>query len=70
MRRFAAERQGENVIAVTHAGVIVHTFLQLLAVRDGERAWLEPLNTGLTEWRFEAGRWYLERYNDLSHLAA
>jgi probable phosphoglycerate mutase len=65
----ARDHAGRNVVAVSHAGFIVNAFLRLMAVTAADRAWLEPANTGLTEWRHDGHRWRLERYNDTSHLA-
>lgn len=32
--------------------------------RPGTGAWLDPSNTGITEWRVSDDRWHLVRYND------
>ena len=59
----------QTVVAVTHAGFIVIAMLHLFGgLGSGERAWIDPVYTGLTEWRFADNRWYLERYNDTYHL--
>jgi probable phosphoglycerate mutase len=58
----------DDVIAVTHAGFIVVATLQLMGSGE-EHAWLQPANTGISEWRHDGARWRLERYNDTAHLA-
>jgi broad specificity phosphatase PhoE len=64
----AGEYAGRQVIAVTHAEIIVVSTLLLFNIQDSRQGWLDPLNTGLTEWNVEAGRWTLLRYNDTAHL--
>ncbi len=60
---------GQNVIAVTHGGFIVVSFLLLFRVPlAGSRAWLDPAFTSITEWQVTDGRWQLDYYNDTSHL--
>ena len=68
LEELAQRYAGRNVLAVTHAGFIVTAFLKLLAITAWDRAWLDPSNTGITEWRFDDARWRLGRYNDTSHL--
>jgi len=62
----ALAHPGQTVVAVTHAGFIVVSFLMLLGVSPTEqRAWIDPLHTALTEWEWvEAkGQWRLVSYN-------
>lgn len=72
LERIAAAYEGQTVVAVCHAGVIVASMRVLLGVaRSGpDRAQLRPTNTGTTEWEHdpEAERWTLRYYNDASHL--
>ena len=67
----AAQRfDGETVVAVTHAGFIVASMLELLAVNPStERGGLEPRFTSITIWRSDGARWNLECFNDTAHLA-
>jgi probable phosphoglycerate mutase len=59
----------KNVIAVTHAGFIVASFLLLFdAPFSGKRAWLNPDFTSITEWVVSDEVWRLARYNDTTHL--
>lgn len=70
---------GETVVVVCHGGVIVHSlvrWLRLDLAGGADRAWLNPVNTSLTEWRygpnpFRPGNRSLElvRFNDHAHLA-
>ncbi len=67
--RLADRFDGRTVVAVTHAGFVVVSLLDRLAIPSaGERARLEPELTSLTEWRVANAAWYLERYNDTFHL--
>lgn len=69
MDRLAERFSGQTVAAVTHAGFIVVSILATFGIpRPGTGASLAPDNTSLTEWRFEQGRWQLQRYNDVYHL--
>jgi len=69
---------GETVVVACHGGVVVHSMLHFLSLRDvanQSRAWISPTNTSLTEWRFapnpyEKGTLPVElvRFNDFAHL--
>jgi broad specificity phosphatase PhoE len=76
--------RGETVVVACHGGVIVHSMVRWLGIRPdaaGGRAWLNPTNSGLTEWRFTsddaatgdppAGSLphELVRFDDAAHLA-
>jgi probable phosphoglycerate mutase len=65
----ARTNAGKTVVAVSHAGFIVVAMRLLLGMsHTGQEAFLDPVNTAITEWTFEAGRWNLARYNDAAHL--
>lgn len=71
--RFAREYDGQTVVAVCHAGVIMASLRVLLGIpHPGNGNRLHPTNTGLTEWRHEStlDRWTLQCFNDASHLLA
>lgn len=71
LARFAREYEGQTVVAVCHAGVIMASIRVLLGVpHPGNGARLHPTNTGLTEWQHEPtlDRWTLHSFNDASHL--
>ena len=73
-----ARHPGETVVVVCHGGVVVHSLVRWLGLEPGwhaGRAWLDPVNTSLTEWRFGGDRFLLGtvgvelvRFNDHSHL--
>lgn len=68
--------QGETVVVACHGGVVVHSLLRWLdidPVGTRTRAWLNPINSSLTEWRIGRPRsWALPvelvRFNDHAHL--
>lgn len=65
----AAAYEGRTVLAVSHAGFIMASMLVLLDIpRPGNTTWLDPDNTGITEWAFGKGQWRLIRFNDTAHL--
>ena len=69
LERFAARFDGRTVVAVSHAGFIVVSFLSLFAIPvTGRRARLEPSHASLTEWQVANGVWNLVCYNDVHHL--
>ena len=67
LQRYAAQYQGQKVVAVTHAEFIVASIATLFG-RSGQGIWLEPTNAGITEWAWSGGRWSLLRYNDAYHV--
>lgn len=69
--RVARDHEGQTVVAVCHAGVIMASMRVLLGIpHPGTGARLRPANTGLTEWEHDASldRWTLHSFNDASHL--
>ncbi len=57
-----------DVIAVTHAGFIVVSFLVLFeAPFFNRRSVIHPDYTGLTEWHVSDEIWQLVRFNDTNH---
>jgi probable phosphoglycerate mutase len=75
-----ARHPGETVVVACHGGVIVHSMVRWLRLGlDGatDRAWMNPVNTSLTEWRFgrnpfrsDGSPVELVRFNDHAHLVA
>jgi len=58
-----------DVIAVTHSGFIVVSFLCLFeAPFFNRRAVIHPDYTSLTEWQVSDNTWQLVRFNDTHHL--
>ena len=69
---------GELVVVACHGGVVVQSMFRWLGIEPGgsERAWINPQNTSLTEWRFGSNPFSkgtlpleLVRFNDWAHLA-
>lgn len=70
MRIISGERncRGQTVVAATHAGFIVASFLTRFAIpRPGTGTRIDPDFARLTEWRVQQGSWRLVRYNDTAH---
>ena len=75
--RLAAAHDGETVVVACHGGVVLHSmfrWLQLDLVGNG-RAWLDPVNSSITEWRMARNPYWVEaagiqlvRFNDHGHL--
>jgi broad specificity phosphatase PhoE len=60
---------GQDIIAVTHAGFIVVSFLLLFQVSlPNKRAVIHPSYASITEWQTSNDIWQLVRFNDTSHL--
>jgi broad specificity phosphatase PhoE len=71
LERVAREYDGQTVVAVCHAGVIMASMRMLLGIPHlGSGAQLRPTNTGLTEWEHDPAldRWTLHSFNETSHL--
>jgi probable phosphoglycerate mutase len=67
--RLADAHPGETVVVACHGGVIVESMIALGGLpAAGERARLEPDNTGLTIFLRRSDGWVLDRYNDVAHL--
>lgn len=70
---------GETVVVACHGGVVIHSMFRWLELDpdgSGTRAWMNPVNSSLTEWRVgrdgpERGPLPVElvRFNDHAHLA-
>jgi broad specificity phosphatase PhoE len=77
--RLLERHRGHTVVVACHGGVIVHSMMRWLRLEfsvRSDRAWLDPVNTSLTEWRhgahpYRSGTVGLElvRFNDHAHLA-
>jgi broad specificity phosphatase PhoE len=74
----AREHPGQTVVVACHGGVVLHTlfeWLRLDPAGDSGRAWLDPVNSSLTEWRMAENPFsgkglpiQLVRFNDHAHL--
>jgi broad specificity phosphatase PhoE len=68
--------RGGTVVVACHGGVVMHSMFQWLGIDPAgraSRAWLNPINASLTEWRISPHRsWALPvelvRFNDHAHL--
>jgi probable phosphoglycerate mutase len=66
----------ETVVVACHGGVVLHSMLRWLGIEPvgrASRAWLNPINASLTEWRISPQRSWglpveLVRFNDHAHL--
>ncbi len=71
LERVAREHEGQTVVAVCHAGVIMASVRVLLGIpHPGTGAQLRPSNTGLTVWDHDEllDRWTLHGFNEATHL--
>ena len=71
LERLAREYEGQTVVAVCHAGVIMASLRVLLGIgHPGTGTRIHPTNTGLTDWEWEPspGRWTLHSFNEATHL--
>jgi broad specificity phosphatase PhoE len=72
LERLAKDHEGQTVVAVCHAGVIMASMRVLLGIPTSATtvARLQPTNTGLTEWEHDPtlDRWTLRYFNDTGHL--
>jgi broad specificity phosphatase PhoE len=71
LERYARDYDGQTVVAVCHAGVIMAAMRLLLGIPATDTsAHLRPTNTGLTEWEHEPAieSWILRSYNEAAHL--
>jgi broad specificity phosphatase PhoE len=74
--RLAERHEGETVVVACHGGVVLHSMFRWLEIEPmggRTRAWLDPVNASLTEWRIgEHPHWRsgveLVRFNDHGHL--
>jgi probable phosphoglycerate mutase len=72
----AERHQGETVVVACHGGVVLHSmfrWLQLDPLGQQTRAWLNPVNSSITEWRLAEHPYWrsgveLVRFNDHGHL--
>lgn len=72
----AERHEGETVVVACHGGVVMHSmfrWLELDPLGNRTRAWLNPVNSSITEWRLAEhpyGRSGVElvRFNDHGHL--
>ena len=75
--RLVERHPGETVVVACHGGVIVQSMFRWLGLEPGgsDRAWISPVNTSLTEWRYGPNPYAkgtleieLVRFNDHAHV--
>jgi probable phosphoglycerate mutase len=65
----AAKHQGEQIVVVTHGGVVSGFFRHTLEISLAARRRFEFVNAGLNVFAHEEGNWMLLTWGDVSHLA-
>lgn len=76
LEKVAAEHPGETVVVACHGGVVLHSMFHWLELEPAgrrTRAWLDAVNSSVTEWRIGGHpEWRspveLTRFNDHGHL--
>lgn len=68
IEQLRTEYDGRTVLAACHGGPIFMSMLTSFATPTGERVFMRPEFTSVTEWEQGDGRWLLHRYNDAGHL--
>jgi 2,3-bisphosphoglycerate-dependent phosphoglycerate mutase len=71
------QHEGETVVVACHGGVVLHSMFRWLDIdpmAKRTRAWLDPVNSSVTEWRradhpFWGSGVELVRFNDFGHLS-
>jgi len=65
----AAKHQGEQIVVVTHGGVVSGFFRHTLSIPLEVPRRFEFVNAGLNVFANESGDWFLLTWGDVSHLA-
>jgi len=75
LERIASAYQGQQILAVTHGGVIRASFVALGKMPEGEANRITSANAAITEWTSAGSvdargesRWRLVRHRDVAHL--
>ncbi len=69
MNELAAKHQGEQVVVVTHGGVVSGFFRHTLEISLEAPRRFEFVNAGINVFAHEDGNWMLLTWGDVSHLA-
>jgi probable phosphoglycerate mutase len=69
LNELAARHQGEQVVVVTHGGVVSGFFRHTLSIPLEAPRRFEFVNAGLNVFVNEEGDWFLLTWGDVSHLA-
>ena len=69
LRRLQYDFADRTVVVVCHGGVVMGSIVVTFDIpRPGTGAFLDTVNTGMTEWQVADGLWRLVRFNDAAHL--
>jgi probable phosphoglycerate mutase len=69
LNELAAKHQGEQIVVVTHGGVVSGFFRHTLEISLAAPRRFEFVNAGLNIFTHEEGNWMLLTWGDVSHLA-
>jgi probable phosphoglycerate mutase len=69
LNELAAKHQGEQVVVVTHGGVVSGFFRHTLEISLEAPRRFEFVNAGINVFAHEDGNWMLLTWGDVSHLA-
>ena len=69
LNQLAGKHQGEQIVVVTHGGVVSGFFRYTLSIPLEAPRRFEFVNAGLNIFFNEAGDWFLLTWGDVSHLA-
>lgn len=69
LEAIARRHPGEQIVVVTHGGVINSLLRHTLGIPLGALKRFESQNASLNVFRFDDGVWFLETWGDVSHLA-
>jgi 2,3-bisphosphoglycerate-dependent phosphoglycerate mutase len=69
LNELAAKHQGEQIVVVTHGGVVSGFFRHTLEISLAAPRRFECANAGLNIFTHEEGNWMLLTWGDMSHLA-
>jgi probable phosphoglycerate mutase len=69
LNELACKHRGEQIVIVTHGGVVSGFFRHTLSIPLEAPRRFEFVNAGLNVFASEAGNWFLLTWGDVSHLA-
>ena len=69
LNELAAKHQGEQIVVVTHGGVVSGFFRYTLEISLEAPRRFEFVNAGINVFVHEDGNWMLLTWGDVSHLA-
>lgn len=69
LERIAAEHSGNRIAVVTHGGVLSELYRHATKLAPDSRRDHPLANASVNHVRFGSGRWVIERWGDVAHLA-